>query len=81
LPEPEAPFVIESQVAPSLVVQAHPAGVVTEMVLLEAAGPTEATEGETEYVHGAPAWVTVSVWFAIVTVPVRLVVAAFAATL
>jgi hypothetical protein len=81
LPDPDAPPVIEIHVALSLVVHAHPAGAVTAIVFVDAAGPSDATVGEIAYVHGAPACVTVIVCPAIVIVPVRLLVSALAATL
>ena len=46
LPTPAAPFVIVIQLAPAAVVQAHPAIVLTAIVLVEADGPSEATVGE-----------------------------------
>ena len=46
LPNPEAPLVIVTQLALSAVVQAQPETVLTAIVLVEVAGPTEATVGE-----------------------------------
>jgi hypothetical protein len=46
LPEPEAPPVIEIQVALSADVQAQPDDAVTPTVLVEASGPSVATVGE-----------------------------------
>ena len=80
MPDPDAPPVIEIHVALSLVVHAHPAGAVTAIVFVDAAGPSDATVGEIAYVHGAPACVVI-VCPAIVIVPVRLLVSALAATL
>jgi hypothetical protein len=46
LPDPEAPFVIVSQLALSVAVHAQPAGDVTAIVLVEADGPSVASVGE-----------------------------------
>ena len=46
LPEPEAPLVIVIQAAFSLVTHAQPLEAVTATVLVEAAGPSDATVGE-----------------------------------
>jgi len=82
LPVPLAPAVTLSQPALVVAVQTHPALAVTVTV------PVVATEvvrfddtGEIENEHGAPAWLTVNVCPAMVTVPVRDPVPVFAATL
>jgi hypothetical protein len=67
--------------AVSVAVHAHPDGVAIEIVLVPASWPTDACVGEMTYVQGAAACDTVSVRPPIVTVPVRPVVAALAATL
>ena len=46
LPEPEAPPVIEIQLAFSLVTHAQPLDAVTATVVVEPAGPSDATVGE-----------------------------------
>jgi hypothetical protein len=46
LPEPDAPAVSDSQEALSVAVHEQPPRAVTSMVLLEAAGPSEARVGE-----------------------------------
>jgi hypothetical protein len=54
-----------------LAVQAQPVVVVTATLLLEVPAPTFTVVGETEKVHAAAAWVTVTVRPATVNVPVR----------
>jgi hypothetical protein len=73
------PLPTVSHAALLLVVHAQPAPAVTVMVPLPAAALTFADAGEIAGAHGAPACVTVNVLPPIVTVPVRDVVAAFAA--
>ena len=68
------------QVAPLLAVQVQPTPAVTLTVPLLALDTTDALEAEMEYVQGAAAWLTVRVWPATVTVPVREVVLLLAAT-
>ena len=75
LPLPLAPLVTVSQdVLLLTAVHAHPDAAIT---LVEPVPPTARTDwltGETEYVHGAPACVTLNVCPPIVSVPVRCVV-------
>jgi len=53
-------------------VQLHPAPALTLSEPVVAAGNARFEEaGEIENVHGAPGWLTVNVWPAIVSVPVR----------
>jgi hypothetical protein len=59
-------------------VHAHPPGAATETVLVVALSGADTLDGEIVVVHGTPCWVTVSVWPAIVTVPVRDPAAVFA---
>jgi hypothetical protein len=61
-------------------VQLHPAWAVTATLSAPPFPPGVAVVGDTPNVQGAPAWVTVTVCPATVNVPVRLVVAVFAAT-
>jgi hypothetical protein len=61
-------------------VQAQPVDAVTVTTLLEPAATTLADVGVIEEPHGTPACVTVNVWSPIVSVPVRELLAAFAAT-
>ena len=78
---PLAPAVTLSQ--PVLVVAVHvqPALAVTVTVPVVATDDVRFDEtGEIENEHGAPAWLTVNVCPAMVTVPVRDAVPAFAAT-
>ena len=82
MPLPEAPAV--TVIHPTLLaaVQLQPVPAVTVTVPLAATEVVRFDEvGEIESVHGAAAWVTVKVWPPIVTVPVREVAFAFAATL
>jgi hypothetical protein len=82
LPLPDAPAVTVIQ--PTLLVadQLHPVPAVTVTVPVAAAEVVRFDDvGEMVKVHGAPACVTEKVWPPIVTVPVRDVVAVFAATL
>ena len=67
-----------TQLAPDDAVHAQPVVVVTLTVVVPAAFPTDGLSGDTVNVHGAAAWVTVTVWPAMVTVPVREVVAVLA---
>ena len=81
LPVPLAPAVTE--IHPTLVVAAHvqPALAVTFTVPVVATEVVKSAEtGEIVNVQGAPAWLTVNVWPAIVTVPVLELVPVFAAT-
>ena len=71
-------------IQPTLLVadQLHPVPAVTVTVPVAAAAVVRFDDvGLIVNVQGAPAWVTVKVWPAIVIVPVRDVVPAFAATL
>jgi hypothetical protein len=67
---------------PTLLValQPQPAPAVTVTLPLPPAALKEALVADNAYVHGAPACVTVKSWPAIVRVPLRDVVAVFAAT-
>jgi len=58
----------------------HPAPAVTGTAPVNPPAPTVAETGEIEGTHGAPAWVTVNVLPATVSVPVRGLVPAFVAT-
>jgi hypothetical protein len=80
-PDPFAPLVIETHGASSTAVQEHPAGMETAMLPVLAAESTDTPAGEIVDVHGIPACVTVNAWPAIVTMPVRGVMAVFAAML
>ena len=80
LPLPLTPDVMVSQASLLVAVQLQPVAVVT-LALLELAAAAGFSEvGDTVNVHGggAAAWVTVTVWPAMVSVPVRGVVAVFA---
>ena len=81
LPLPLAPDVMVSQASLLVAVQLQPAAVVTLLLLELAAAPGVSVVGDTVNVHGggAPAWVTVTVWPAMVSVPVRGDVPVFAA--
>jgi len=70
-PLPLAPDVMASQEALLVAVQLQPAGVVTVLPLKLAAAPGVSAVGDTVNVQGTPAWVTVTVWPAMVRVPVR----------
>ena len=74
MPVPVAPALIVIQDALLVAVHAHPAAAVTETVVLPTPAPTLAVVGEIVGAHGVPAWVTVKVVPAIVSVPLRLVV-------
>lgn len=80
LPLPLAPEVMVSQVSLLVAVQPQPEAVVTLVLLELAAAPGLSVDGETVKVHGggAPAWVRVTAWPAMVSVPVRGDVAVFA---
>jgi hypothetical protein len=80
LPLPVAPALIVIQLALLVAVQPQPVGAVTATVPLPAAAVRFVDVGEIAGVHGVPAWLTVKLSPAIVRVPVRLVVAALAAT-
>jgi len=80
-PFPVAPPVSVIQVALLADVQPHPASVVTVDDPVDAPAPTDRLDGEIEYVHGAADCVTVNVWPAIVSVPVRNDALGFAAML
>jgi len=74
--------VIVSHVALLTAVQLQPVPAVTVTVPVAATDVVKFDEvGEIANVQGAPACVTVNVWPAIVSVPVREVVLVFAATL
>jgi len=82
LPLPEAPALIVIHVSLLAAVQLHPVPAVTVTVPVAAADVVRLEEvGEIANVQGAPAWVTLKVCPPIVIVPVRDVVAVFAATL
>lgn len=80
-PLPEAPLVIVTHDAPLLAVQPQPAVVVTATESAAPPAPTDRLDGEIENEQPTPACVTVCVDPAIVSVPVRLAVPVFAATL
>jgi hypothetical protein len=79
-PLPVPPVLTVSHAALLLVLHAHPAVAVTVTVPVPAVAATLAEVPEIVGAHGVPACVTVKVAPAIVNVPVRLVVPAFAAT-
>jgi hypothetical protein len=79
-PVPFSPLEIEIQKTELEAVQVHPASALTDTVPVPAADVTEAVVGVTANVQLAPACVTVNVRPAIVSVPVRLDVDVFAAT-
>jgi hypothetical protein len=80
LPVPLAPDVTVIHVALLAAVQLHvPADAATPTLALPAAALGDAPVGDSVNEHGAAACVTVNVWPAIVTVPVRAA-PAFAAT-
>jgi hypothetical protein len=68
------------QLALLVAVQLHPAEAVTVTLAVEAPAPTEMLVASIEYVHPAPACVTVKVCPAMVIVPVRELVLVFAET-
>jgi hypothetical protein len=71
LPDPEDPAVTVNQAALLTAVHAHPAGAVTLTVPLPPPDATLCDVGEIVSVHAMPAWVTVKVLPAIVSVPLR----------
>jgi hypothetical protein len=77
-PLPEAPLVIVTHEAALVAFQAQPLPVVTVTEPVPPAAATDWLVEEMEYVQEAPAWVRVNVDPAIVSEPVRLVVAVFA---
>jgi hypothetical protein len=78
LPEPPLPIVIQETLL--VAVQAQPLAAVTDTVALSPAAGEFQLTGEMEKVQGTPAWVTVKVWPATVSVPVRDDVEVLAAT-
>ena len=62
-------------------VQAHPVGAVTSVEPVAVPAAIDWLGGEMEYVHGAPACVTLNVWPPMVSVPVRALVFGLAAAL
>jgi hypothetical protein len=82
LPLPLAPLVTVSQdVLLLTAVHAHPDAAITLVEPVPPSARTDWLTGETEYVHGAPACVTLNVCPPIVSVPVRCVVFALTAAL
>jgi hypothetical protein len=81
LPLPLAPAVTVIQPALLVAVQAQPVAAVTVIVPVPAASDGLADVGAIVGAQGAPAWVTVKVLPAIVSVPVRALVVGFAVTL
>jgi hypothetical protein len=79
-PEPDAPFVIVIHDAELEAVQLHPDAEVTETLPVPELFGAFALVGVTEKLQGTPAWDTVNVCPAIVSVPVRFDVEVFAAT-
>ena len=77
---PDAPWVTVIQPSLLTAVQLQPLAAVTVTAPLEAPPRRSADVGEIVALHGAPACITVKVLPAIVSVPVRGVVAVFAAT-
>jgi hypothetical protein len=82
LPVPLLPFVMVSQLVPLAAVQSHPLPAVTATVVDSPAAGDVRELGAIEYAHGsvAPACVTLNVWPAIVTEPVRCDVDVLVAT-
>lgn len=80
LPEPLAPPATVTQPAPLVADQPHPVVVVTARLAGPPPAATACVEGEMVNVQFAPDWVTVNVCPAMVSVPVRGVVAVVAAT-
>lgn len=81
MPLPLAPPVTVSHEALLVAVHAQPVAAVTATLPVPAAALGLAEAGEIVGVHGVPAWETVNVLFPIVSVALRPVVLAFAATL
>jgi hypothetical protein len=77
-PEPLAPLVIVSQDAPLVAVQAQPARLVTDTLAAWPPASALVDVGVIEYVQAAAAWFTLKVCPAMLSVPVREVVAVFA---
>jgi hypothetical protein len=80
LPLPGEPLVIVIHVAVVVAVQLHPVAAVTVMLPVPAVDGGLTDDGETVGEQGAPDWFTVKVAPPTDTVPVRDVVAVFAAT-
>jgi hypothetical protein len=70
-PVPDEPDVIDNQPAFDDAVHAQPAPAVTVTEPLPPATTTVTVVGATVNVHGTASWLTVNVWPAIVSVPVR----------
>jgi hypothetical protein len=70
-PDPLAPDEIDSHVALLAAVHAQPAATVTPTLPVAAPAPTDPLAGESAGSHGAPAWLSVNVWPAIVSVALR----------
>jgi hypothetical protein len=81
LPVPLAPAVTVIQLALLVAVQLQPEPAVTATLAAPPVNVALGLVGETPNVQGAAACVTVIVWPAAVSVPVRPLVAVFAATL
>ena len=82
LPLPVAPLVtVIHPVSLLTPVQAHPVDAVTFVEPVAVPAAIDWLGGEMEYVHGAPACVTVNVWPPMVRVPVRGFVSVLAAAL
>ena len=79
LPLPLAPDVMVSHGLLLVAVHVQPPAVVTVVLLTLAGAPGVSVAGDTAKVQGTPAWVTVTVWPATVSVPVRAAVPVFAA--
>jgi hypothetical protein len=79
VPVPLVPLVTEIQLALLAALQPHPLFVVTVVLAGPPAAATLCEVGETVYGQ-TPLWVTVTVWPATVSVPVRAVVEVLAAT-
>jgi hypothetical protein len=82
LPLPLAPLVtVNQEVSLLTAVHAHPDAAITLAEPVPPSARTDWLNGETEYVHDAPACVTLNVCPPIVIVPVRCVVLALTAAL
>jgi len=81
LPLPEDAPLIVSQGESLVAVHAQPVAADTGATPVKPDAPTLADVGENVGTHGNPAWVTVKVLPATVSVPVRGVLVVFAATL
>jgi hypothetical protein len=80
LPLPLDPDVVVIQLAPLAAVHVQPLGAVTVTVPVPPLAAAEALTGAMAQPQGSPAWFTVKVCPAMVTVPLRALLLLFAAT-